>query len=523
MSFPFPYHQDQPGDSSSIKSAFLTPPLTPLSAHEQPWRPVSADDSGLNMKKSHHKHDSQDQKIVPGQQEQDDQHNIRTARRRTPSNMRRSIRKECVEIGPEESSGSVSPSGSPLGKASTAGNESLLAGEPVSQRRWTLASKSQATRGFTPLRSTVKQTTIAGHVDSPAVITLRRATTKVTPKVDELTFFPEPTFSHEKTGLLSYLVSTFSLVGSSDDTNAKNFPPSKGTSRSTSLDSNGVHPTMTNPAATVCTETTVDARLMMPGNDTSYQHMRRCSTRFTSGSTSYEVIWDENDSASAGEQSRSSTAERRRSSMAVTSLEAQLARSTSSTPHAFKINSSRASRNSVGMFQEQILTPAKLDQIILPRLQHKTGLRDLPRSRGGRRKRSSTVCSITVEEGIYQTLSDDNQRRPSTFAIDFFPPITSRRQSNALDQDLETPKSNCSGTAENKAHANSIFGQYRPRLGSLIGSSGHARRASSAIIDNPTSHGKSKIRGVMGRLGSFASDSWFGEVDTEPLLGTSQE
>lgn len=524
MSYPFPPYQDQLADSSgSIKSTFLTPPLTPLSSHEKPWKPASPDDSSLNMKRKHHKHDEQEQSTKTALQPDRGQPGTKVANPSRSSNMGQTTQEQPLTVGSAGSSGSVSPNGSPLAPASKANSASSNVGEPVCQRRWTLASKSQATRGFTPLRSTVKQTTVTDHVDSPAVITLRRATTKTTPRVDELTFFPEPTFSHEKTGLLSYLVSTFSLVGASTDVRTTTFTTSNTTSRSTLLDSNGVHPTITNPAATVCTETTVGARLTMPGNDVTFQQMRRCSTKFTSGSTSYEVIWDENDSASTGDQSRQSTVERRRSSLAVTSLEAQLARSTPSTPRAVKVNSGssgRASRSSVNMFQEQILTPAKLDQIILPRLQHKTGLRDLPRSRGGRRKKSSTICSITVDDPLHQTLSANGERRPSTFAMEFFPPLASRRESSSYGQYPERLRNSSSDITKECAPGDSILAQFRPRLGSLIGSSGHMRKKSSAM-DSPSSRrGSRMIQGVMSRLSSFASDSWFGEADTEPLLGS---
>lgn len=519
MSYPFPSYQEQAADTSSIKSAFLTPALTPLSSHEKPWRPISPDDASLTMKKRHHQHgEPQKDRTQSGRKRHEGAKNTEPK----AVGVTFQSRKRSLAIAPEDLAGSASPGGSSIDHSSISGSASSHGGDPVCPRRWTLASKSQATRGFTPLRSTVKQTTVTNHIDSPAVITLRRATTKVTPRVDELTFFPEPTFSHEKTGLLSYLVSTFSLVGTNTDTKTRTFSSPKGNSRSASLESNGVHPTVTNPAATVCTETTVDANLAMPGDDRAGSHMRRCSTKFTSGSTSYEVIWDENDSTSNGEQSRPSTADRRRSSLAVFSLEAQLSRSTPSTPRSIKGQSSphgRASRSSVGMFQEQILTPAKLDQIIVPRLQHKTGLRDLPRSRSGRRKRSSTVCSITVDNPMHQTLSADNQRRPSTFAIEFFPPLGSRRQSNAFTSSPEEAEMHGSEIAKGKASAEGILDQFRPRLGNLIGSSSHTRKKSLAI-DSPTSRrGSGMIHGVMRRLSSFASDSWFGEGDAEPLLG----
>ncbi|KAK5074964.1 hypothetical protein LTS08_005458 [Lithohypha guttulata] len=501
MSSPFPTYSEVPTDGNSFHPSLLTPPLTPLQAHDVPWRPSSADRASLNMKKKHHRHNKWD--IVDEQLAKEE--NVQD------SDLSQSelLRNKSMSYARYRASISVSPTSiDPQGANYI--------------RRWTLPSKSEATRGLTPLRSTVKQTTVSDSSESPAMITLRRATTRRSPKTTELTFFPEATFSHEKNGLLSYLVSTFSLTSAEDERTNHLLPSPRKISKPTSVDNDAAHPTMTYPAATVRTELAVDASLSMPGTEQQSQPLRRCSTKYISVSTTYEIIWDENDSTTTGDQSRSSTVDHRRPSLAVAKLEAQLVRSSPSTrraPEEVLSAPERASRSSSDMFQEQVLSHSKVEHLFA-RLQHKTGLRDLPRSRGSQRGRSSTLCSITVDNSAQQTLPANSDRKASMFTMDFFPPLASRRASIAATQPLSEMLQPNGSQFKGKAPAQNAL---RPHPGSLLGSSSHSRRKSSANISPASRRGSNIVQSIVSRLNSLALESWLSEADTEPLLDNQVE
>ena len=516
MSYPFPPFVDESVDSGSIKSSLLTPPLTPLHTNDVPFKPSESDRTSLNLKKKHHTHRKHKEGAGrPAYGNYRSDADMRRGRAAIyPSQITRS---KSFEVSRGDSLGSASPTAAGAATSSQAESSQgrLPSGEGIEcSRRWTLSSKSEATRGFTPLRSTVRQSTISEAKESPAIITLRRATTNRAPKRTELTFFPEPTFSHERTGLLSYLVSTFSRTGTANDQAEQFFANTTRTSRSTSIDSDGVHPTLTFPAATVCTEITIDANLTMPGIPMDMSTIRRCSTKYVSADTTYEVIWDENDSLTTPpDSSKPSTSDRRRSSLAVMKLESQLARSDEISRRASKgsgSTSERPSRSSVGMFQEQVITPEKLERLF-PKLIQKTGLRDLPRSRTGR-KRKISVCSITVDDAPHQTLAGDGGRKESAFSIEFFPPLVSRRASRAsLDPSEQEGRDNA------EASMSLLKRWTQPRQGSLLGSSSHRRRKSSGKTDS-ASH-----RSSMAATAHVAvsQEPLLGETDTEPLLRKS--
>lgn len=465
------------GDTISVPSSFLSAPHTPVDLHDKPFRPLQDDRTSLNMKKKHHRHREPDSasKIALFKKPQalersgSDVHML-AGRVSTP--VKPLQRSRSVEEVYRHSSGSISPTSVKISpKFQTDG-----VARSARARRWTLPSKSEATRGFTPLRSTVKQAMSQQDTESPAMITLRRATNNPTPRKSEITFFPEPTFSHEKNGLLSYLISTFSRASTLNGIATGIIDNRRHSSRSASVDINTPNGTVTLPAATVCTETTVDASLTIPGAMQGSFARRRCSTKYTSGSTVYEIIWDENDSISTGDDSsRQSLGNRRRSSLAVLTLEAQLSRSKQSSRRESQASSRRthqSSVRSVDMFPEQVLTIGKLDAVF-PRLLHKTGLRDLPRSRASRQRRN-TVCSITVEEAKPQTVVDgaSGGNKPSMSGIDFFPPLRSRKDSGVADVGWNTSDVDM-GLAEapDKSYASPVAsGQTNRRSSSHVAS-----------------------------------------------------
>lgn len=322
------------------------------------------------------------------------------------------------------------------------------------------------------------------------MITLRRATTSKPPKRMELAFFPEPRFSNERSSLMSYIMSTFSRTGQPSEAFAPVLHSSSST-RSASVNREISRPGVTYTAATVFTETTVEPTLTCSGLTLPKCQSRRTSTRYMTGGTSYEIIWDENDS-STPDSSRQSSADRR-CSVAVMKLETQLNRASISTKSSDDSGRSRAPPKAA-------LTHEKLQQL-MPRLLHKTALRDLPRSKAGKLRRK-TRHSITLEGGISQVLDERDNRKQSTCTIDFFPPLESRRVSSThvltSDQDLR-PIPNTYG-----------------RSGSMVGSSYHARRHKA----NPV--GAWRKSSVIKSLMEWSDRGMTGEAssheDTSPLL-----
>lgn len=304
------------------------------------------------------------------------------------------------------------------------------------------------------------------------MITLRRATTSKSSRRTELTFFPEPKFSHERSGLLSYLVSTFTKVATSSDKTSL-FPiRTRRSSDSTASAKDGSRRTLTSPAATVYTETTIDASLAMPGLSHARDTMRRCSTKYVSNNVTYEIIWDDNDNSSVTQSSPQPSVSDRRLSLAVLKLESQLASSKPSTRRASELSrksSVRRSYDSVDMFPERKMTHERLEQLF-PALLHRSGLRDLPRSRQARQRRS-TVCSITIDEPQQQILTGDGSREGSTGIIDFFPPFSGPISDTANLGDVHGDENEPEEVGQGRRLSESYRWQSRSSFGSLIGSS----------------------------------------------------
>lgn len=502
------------GDTSSINSSFLSPPLTPRSEHDVPYRPTETDQTSLNMKKrrrvNKNKAESkkESKRDKPHQSKSTNVESIRTNEPRTlstdHSNRRRSLS---------------------MMHTTTSGNSSFESAHNAEKklRRWTLPSKSTSTSVFTPLGSTVKQATLTRQPESPAMITLRRATTNRRPKKVELTFFPEPKFGNEKSGLLSYIVSTFSrtdMPRRTSDQSCTDRSARMGNARSASVGSDGAHPTWTFPAATVCTEAFVESNLAMPGVFAATPPSRRCSTKYVTGDSSYEVIWDENDnSSSTQESSRPSLTSDRRPSLAATKLEAQLAQNLQDTRRSStrsRRSSSTNSKSSANMFLEQVITPEKLSALF-PRLIRDTALRNLPRSRGGGRGLDN-ICNIDNMEASYQVMTDGRQRSRIQ-SVDFFPPLQNRRTSDMNDQDCRKLASMPLTDTQPSRRMSASQGPSGARLGSMVGSSSHTRRRSSATANIRWQRGlKNKKRPSI--TAGNASGNQIDDADVTPLLCT---
>lgn len=480
MSYQFPAFTDPTstgdGSSSSINSTLLTPPLTPRSEHDVPYRPTKADKTSLSMKKSRHK-----------------------TRKAKTSKTSKALKKQdqVLDILSDHSTKMAT---------SVAGRRRSLAiphrGQTFFQpaddvaetsRRWTLPSKSAPTRVLTPLGSTVKQFGTSNETESPAMITLRRASTSKRAQRIEMTFFPEPKFGNGTSNLLSYIVSTFSrsdALTTVQRTNGNTVAGRSSSARSASVGSDGAHPATTYPAATVCTELFVEPSL---GSDPNMMGSipRRCSTKYVAGDTSLEVIWDENNSSTTTqESSRPSVTSDRRPSVATAKLEAQLA-SSSLTSRRLSAHTQKSSRtNSQGsehQFLERVMTPQKLSSLF-PRLIHDTALRDLPRSKAG-----SRGGSVTFDIGSFSQGRRDNRRKSSSRNFDVFPPYSSGQSSNG--QGGAAHRSSLKQTAvRSHTRTPSTPTSMTWRTGGMVGSSSHSRRRSSGNIlaKMPRVHGQAQ-------------------------------
>lgn len=294
-------------------------------------------------------------------------------------------------------------------------------------RRWTLPSKSSATRAVTEVKSTVKHATLGQKQESPAMITLRRATTSKTRQGTGLTFFPEPTFERQGSGILNYLITT---LGSSVNT-TRSFVVAGGEPWNDNMHDFAVRvPTFGHAAPTVCTETTVWHQVTVPGDEARFTPKRRCSSKFVSNSQTFEVIWDENDSlTSSHETSRSSVGgvmSSRRRSVAVEQLEIQLAKSEAASRQSSQGVSKRGSRRgsyvpSVNLFNSSMLA-RKLSQTF-SRLARESALQNLPRSKGTGKPMSSIETSLS--DPVQWQLSNGNHSRLMS-SIEFFPPLSRR-------------------------------------------------------------------------------------------------
>lgn len=416
------------GDSASMDSTLLTPPLTPQSDYEIPYKPTMSDHLSLNQKKKNHKHmkgfgmkREQRQGTTPLTA---DVSVAATSGRPQSGGIHRSQSESIIR---RRSTLEVSPRGSlPVTHS--------LAPKEDRSRRWTLPFKSNATRAVTEVESTVKHATLRSKQESPAMITLRRATTSKTRRGTSLTFFPPPVFERQGSGLLNYLIST--LSGSVKTT--RSFVLAGGDMLQDSPRDLRVQiPTFGHAAPTVCTETTVWHEVTVPGDEARITPRRRCSSKFVSNNQIFEVIWDENDSlTSSQETSRSSVGgsgdggvSSRKRSMAVEQLEIQMVKSEAASRQSSQGASQRVSRRgsytaSASILNSQVLA-RKLSQTF-SRLTHELALQNLPRSKGKGNQASSIETSLS-EPVQYQFTDDSKFRLMST--IEFFPPLSSRQGS----------------------------------------------------------------------------------------------
>lgn len=402
------------GNGSICSHTLLTPPLSPAGSEDLPYKPRDNDDTSLSMIKRHRKH---------------------------PRNRdRRRLNRACASSS--ELHASWDPSDFHSQRLSYSKSlpsfdmsTSLLMPKPAhsakdhrvdyrdtDRRRWTLPSKSQATRGLADKvfveNKPVEVTKSSRDNPSPAMITLRRASTsRSTSRKMSLTFFPPPKFQRTKSGLLTAFLKTLTRDEdeSRQDSNTDiNNARTRRTS-AVSLKTGQPEAPRKGSAPPVFTKVSgMEPSLLQPPYPTSDPLVRRCSTTFFSSGSVYEVIWDENISSSGSETTPPATAAgSRRRSMAIDKLETQLCKAATQSRRQ-----SWEPRQAEGIQNAPVRT-GSFSSLLSARL-------SWPGHEGGfgipRRKSHQKRCLVEV---LPEETTMPAEEQPSG-SIEFFPPLRSR-------------------------------------------------------------------------------------------------
>jgi hypothetical protein len=392
------------GASSIHSQVLLTPPLSPASSEDVPFRP-ERNDGSLTMKKRH--------KDYPSSQDR------RRLNRACASSAELRPPIEVDHTGlyliqnkslPSLYVIDIAPSFKTLPTAPVQSSDHRDFGK----RRWTLPSKSNATQGLASKvyaeRKPAETKPASKNSPSPAMITLRRASTsKPISRKTSLTFFPPPRFERSRSGLLTAFLNT--ITGREDDyqtpTNTIKHDSRRGSTISVKDGTSDAARKASAPTV-FTTVSGMEANLLQPSQQGSDQFVRRCSTKFISAGSVYEVIWDENVSSSGSASGSDTATGSRRRSTAMDKLETQLfkavaqSRRESLAAQGKLINDAPPKRSS------------SLSSMLTPRL-----------SRAARQGSSLTqrVTSLPLEAKIEEMGASEQLRKCS---IEFFPPLRSR-------------------------------------------------------------------------------------------------
>lgn len=452
---------------------------------------------------------------------------------------------------------------------------------PQRRRRWTMPSKATSTRvvseAHTPITTTAilssndqpdtsrskseagdapqsrlssswqgdSISSVPSVVETPAVITLRRATVQRGPspvsrraslRPNAIVSFPPPKFNRTTS---AYFSSLFGLNSARDP--SKNDEPVQTSVRqsswSTGQDSNSstqrasvsadrVH--LTSNTTVIPAFTKVEFIPLSQAHAEQQELValsaRRCSTTIVSGSSVHEIIWDENISSSGGSTSPENSRRASRSngsidhpphhrqqSVLVEKLESQLRHSDGrkASGGSSVSNDSRASSDFKGRNQSE---PQKLTNWDLRSPQDTNQRRHASSSRALKPALKHDIWP-TIKEPL-DTLEDATPFPPGSELVEFFPPIEgkgsdTRRSSLAHSNSplrevkrvsIEEPLAafthdaphlaGPSGKSKGKARSTSFHSPqvrktsvstHHPTMGTAIGCSAHVRRRSSTL------------------------------------------
>ena len=476
------------GRASSYNSSLLSPPVTPGLSEKPPFQPESDDNVSLSMKKKHNHGRPgyiaaarSDLGVDPISQTPTSAlsltrtHSLPNLKLDSPPQLRR-----------EKST--VLQSRLSWGTQVIDSRRSSLPRRP---RRWTTPTKGAAScapASTVPAFIPPSRTLTDRSLPTPAIISLRRATTLNARRPTVYTSFPDPKFTTRKTGFLA------NIWPQNDST--KDIPKVQVTmSRRASILDARVHPSMATLVPAVCTEVTLNAA-------TSWAEglpPRRCSTRYVSRNSIYEVLWDEDvtpgdsGSGSRPEASRissqnsnkvnvSSDMPRRRHSSAMDKLEEQLAKARQQS-----LSKSPASAPEPRRSPSAAFDLAKLIRgVSFKDRSQSAGLHELPRSRAWTfRTRSNSKTEHIDTEALLQSSFETNEMFQ---AVNYFPPLKSRLSSvpttvpeSPVEEMIRAERNTWEHPGPSTVVTDvSIRTPKRPP-GSFLGSSTHQRKSSSHI------------------------------------------
>ncbi|KIW19531.1 hypothetical protein PV08_00103 [Exophiala spinifera] len=383
----------------------------------------------------------------------------------------------------------------------------LRARSILRSRRWSIPSKAPSTRALVTIapvpetRGAVSQK--PNTAQTPAMITLRRATTAGSPKRMSLTFFPTPRFSRRYTGFLSYFLTTFSSKGErrSSPTEILQVMGSKtDTPPAPSIEDNEARPSTSSVALPIFTELTPMPAPSSPSGQPmeAFNSMRRCSTRYVSNNIVYEIIWGEDgynaiskdcipssvgrDTGVEGEVSVDTGPLKRRLSKVLT-------QSTSSSA----LQTSRRTSWWPGSETFPGLLPL-MESPKLAKIAREVAFRDLPQSQSSKKPVIPSTLATDLD-GDQQLFVEPT----TTQAGNIFPP--SNKDQNEIDPLLnlaEEPDgaltvSGSSNWSVRGDEASLITGP-RSRFGSMVGASSHQKRPQTlAETDLPSRERKQSV------------------------------
>lgn len=381
----------------------LTPPVSTLSDQDSPFKPRGEDDIAPSAKGGGHDIPVRPVGVVRRAFHHSDQDipAIRRRRRRyrKTNQWRMSLRKF-------RSAPLLQPRFEP-------GEVELLPGviSRQSMPLWTIPPKAGATRGLAsviPVTSAVDEH-LAPHRNipfaSPAMITLRRATTTRRPRRMSMTFFPPPKFNQTSSGFPWSIIE--SLREGNDNPPTISRPP-KATAevwpRRAGSEPNGTMEERHRRASIASVVYTELIPSQAGGTslevDQSIDSTLRQCTRYTSDRGVYEILWDAETSLEPwdglrGYHNESKSTMDRRHSLAVDELEMQLLKAREQSRRAsLRVPVMDASSlEDDGLDNQDDLAPSRvrrLLQVKLAKLANNDQLRNLPRSKASRKAEAQT-------------------------------------------------------------------------------------------------------------------------------------
>lgn len=354
-----PYHDD-----------LLTPPLTNPSLDEPPFRPAESDRISLNMKRHHgdlQQKRRRHNRACVSSGDVDQTTLLHESPRRILSRCRSApvltnLLQTAVDGDKSCKQAKLCFDAKRTHKADPASRRDSLPNHP---RRWTISGKAAPTHVLTSMSPSAllpeqdrpsddgEDAGDTAIVETPAMITLQRAASsksrRTSLRPEAYTSFPTPTFRKTRSGFVTNLFgdgwrrSDNTLVCTSVESvsviSQSHCPPPR--SARASVDQGNVRPSQSTVAHPVCTDVAFDPFIQTQmATPQPAIRARRCSTKYVSGGSTVEIIWDENVSTSSSSGSRRTSAEQtrrismrdnevvltRRPSVAVDKLETQLSK-----------------------------------------------------------------------------------------------------------------------------------------------------------------------------------------------------